>query len=243
MKCRHITKESAYSHLSKIVFFKWELCSQNCGVCKVYSSTKKVGRRQKRKHARGRPTPNPMYWCRSNTTFLSNSIPEDAVPENLNLKSFDKEINHQIDLCKCDYCNDIYRRPICLKTCLHNFCFSCLTKQLEGQNMQSLACPTCKNKIRVEDIVFSITLNGILGTLLIECKNKCGAKYKISQREESFLHYKSCCGPEKSFRLLDILNIDQSSSIPKEVEKAAYHVVKLKIASSNEPCKGIKFQS
>ena len=60
----------------------------------------------------------PSVWCRSNTTFLSNSIPEDAVPENLNLKSFDKDINHQIDLCKCDYCNDIYRRPICLKTCL-----------------------------------------------------------------------------------------------------------------------------
>ena len=124
-----------------------------------------------------------------------------------------------------------------------NFCFVCLTKQIEGQNMESLSCPTCQAGFNSQDIVFSSTLNGILETLIIECKNKCGAKFKMNKKEDSLFHLKSCSGAEKAFKLLDILNIEQSSNIPKELEKAAYHVVKLKIASSNEPSKGIKFKS
>ena len=79
MKSRHLTKGTAYSHIAKMRFFKWEKCSLECGVCKKYNSTKKVGRRQKVKHARGRPTANPLFWCRTNTQFFS-LVADDQQP-------------------------------------------------------------------------------------------------------------------------------------------------------------------
>ena len=137
----------------------------------------------------------------------------------------------------------MYRGPVCLKNCLHIFCCSCLAKQLEGRLLKSLTCPICKEAFDQKDVVSSLSTLSILGTLQIKCKQQCGEKYSISEKYELINHENVCSGPEKPFRLLDILNIDESSGIPREVEKAAYHVVKLKMASSSEPSKGIKFHS
>ena len=60
----------------------------------------------------------------------------------------------------------------------------------------------------------------ILGTLQQRCKKNCGVNFNIQQQDKMVLHENQCIGPEKYFRLLDILNVSQDKEIPKDVEKS-----------------------
>jgi len=52
-------------------------------------------------------------------------------------------------------------------------------------------------------------------------------------------HEESCKGTVDSFKLVDILSIPTNGEVPKQMEKAAYHVVTHKMV----PNKGIEFST
>ena len=214
MKKRHIVKGSGYSHAAQLGIFHWTEHSDDCRVCQHVSTIQKGGIKRKRP-ASGRPV-DYKIWCKRRRTELFQSLPVEVLSVNQTLKSISSE-NTQIVLCKCSLCDDLMKMPVIIKSCLHRFCFECLADSIEGQGLYDLKCPTCQEVFSYNQIVDDNMVRGIKESLAQENKGK--------------------------FKLIDILNIKKSSEIPTDLEKATYHIVKLKMDSSTQPSKKIQLKS
>ena len=112
---------------------------------------------------------------------------------------------------------------------------------MEGTKLTELKCPICYVNFQVDDLEESLPMRELIGTLIIQCRHSCGEVFDITERSEMQLHEKRCKGAEASFTLSSVLQLTETSIIPKEIEKPACHLVKIKIAKSTEPSSLIRF--
>ncbi|XP_065667077.1 uncharacterized protein LOC136087630 isoform X2 [Hydra vulgaris] len=153
----------------------------------------------------------------------------------------------------CASCNEILQMPVTLKCCEHLFCFLCLVEEMKNKYIDETFCPKCNKKIYIDDMVTSKKTNSLLQMLTLVC-NLCKQKFNALKEYEIFKTHKSLCHNELllSTSLLtsssnskksinDIFEINKDSDIPQELEEAALHIIKQKMAKSGQ--KTIEFKS
>jgi len=70
----------------------------------------------------------------------------------------------------------------------------------------------------------------------------CGRNFRIDEARSG--HEKTCRGPPpRPLTLTDVLKVETKELLPKDAERAAFHVIKHKIANSHLPNRGILFGS
>ncbi|XP_065645053.1 uncharacterized protein LOC136075538 [Hydra vulgaris] len=189
---------------------------------------------------------------------MFNSIKENILPiHNLNIgidiSELQNELNPFLELCLCCKCNKIPQMPVTLKSCEHLFCFLCLVEEMKNKYIDETFCPKCNKKIYIDDMVTSKKTNSLLQMLTLVC-NLCKQKFNALKEYEIFKTHKSLCHNELllSTSLLtsssnskksinDIFEINKDSDIPQELEEAALHIIKQKMAKSGQ--KTIEFKS
>lgn len=226
--------------------FPWiEHADSSCSVCKHFSDIKKGGAKKKIAIRTGRPAANAQpIWDRKLSTELDEKTPPDIIPKDLNKKDLDSSINPQLSLSLCSICDELYRRPISLTICSHQFCFKCILKKFEGRNIDSLSCPKCFIEIRSPTAVTSSSIGiKISSSLQLGCAKGCSSRFTLIELKNKSAHEKCCKGEEKCFKLVDILNIPLGSTMPKDAEKAAAHVIRSKMKNSTLPNKGVRLNT
>ncbi|XP_065662493.1 BRCA1-associated RING domain protein 1-like [Hydra vulgaris] len=189
---------------------------------------------------------------------MFNSIKENILPiHNLNIgidiSELQNELNPFLELCLCCKCNKIPQMPVTLKSCEHLFCFLCLVEEMKNKYIDETFCPKYNKKIYIDDMVTSKKTNSLLQMLTLVC-NLCKQKFNALKEYEIFKTHKSLCHNELllSTSLLtsssnskksinDIFEINKDSDIPQELEEAALHIIKQKMAKSGQ--KTIEFKS
>ena len=139
-----------------------------------------------------------------------------------------------------------------LKECQHTFCFICLSKNIRGLNVLESKCPSCTKEIKINSAP-ATNSQKLIDSLLIACP-KCGKKFPINQYTNYHQHISTCeklwssnssisNSSNSSYTINDIFNLTTQSDIPREVEDAALHVLKNKMANSHLPNKTVEFKS
>ena len=216
---------------------------ENCATCFRYDVLKKGGKKKKFVR-KGRP-PNDgsrEEWSKQDSLKLIKSTPIEE-PHHLAPVELTTEANPQLQLCQCGLCHSVFRRPVKIKSCEDTFCLLCFTRFAEGKLKKNLRCPTCREVFEKDDVAASPAATKLLDSLSSKCEKGCGKTFKCVESIEKNVHESSCKGPEESFKLLDILNIPNTSEVPRKIEQAAYHVVRHKMVNSILPNNGIEFLS
>ena len=78
--------------------------------------------------------------------------------------------------------------------------------------------------------------------LKIDCKN-CGELFPANESKAAKIHKESCHSKYTTNKILlsEVYSINENSSIPKEFEDAALHIIKTKMAKSTLPNKSVEF--
>ena len=95
-------------------------------------------------------------------------------------------------------------------------------------------CPSCKIKISKTDANPSTDLETMLSLLQPKCK-VCSKKFKIKNHDQYINHIQACSvngSQNKPVLVNDIFSIFEAH-IPRPIEDAALHVLKMKMALSN----------
>ena len=170
------------------------------------------------------------------------------LPPNLKFNDFTISDNPNLSLCKCFACDDILNQPVIIKGCEHVFCFSCLATELKGRNFNVSKCPKCNIIIKPNDVTASNYINSMLQLLVLSCKT-CTVKFLASTQYQEYQEHIKCCTINSSSNsspntsLSDVYSLTPENIIPRDVENAALHVIKTKIAQSDLPNCSIKFKS
>ena len=221
----------------------------NCQICDTVKLLSKgvIGlqkiHKSHKKHPGGRPTSEKL-WNQSVLNKLNQSIPLDSIHPNIRIGDLDEHTNTHISLCKCGLCADVLRRPVTISACEHIFCFSCFAKYIKSKLESESFCPTCNINFKIDNIKFSQHQKKLLDLLKVSC-NLRSKKFRINSDYELYIQHKSkCCEnpmdqPNKS--LTEIFKLTDDSEIPRDIEDATLHVIKKKIAKSNN--NSIEFKS
>ena len=196
-----------------------------------------------KKHPGGRPTSEKL-WNQSVLNTLNQSIPLDSVHPNIRIADLDEHTNTHISLCKCGLCADVIRRPVTISVCEHIFCFSCFAKYIKSKLELESFCPTCNINFKIANIKFSQHQKKLLDLLKVSC-NTGSKKVSINSDYELYIQHKiKCCGnsvDQPNTSLTEIFLPTDNSEIPRDIEDATLHVIKKKIAKSNN--NSIEFKS
>ena len=202
-----------------------------------YEKLKKGGIKIKAPIRTGRPSSNMSFWTRTLTNSLSVRTPIlfKTYPR---LEDIDQNLNPHVQTLVCDLCNDLVHRPVLISNCEHLFCLFCLTRKVENVNLSNLNCPKCGNNFSDSQVNPAKRATENLGLLRKECSKGCGEKILLKDDDDYERHVKSCKG-KSVLSVDDILKIPLGGSFPKNVERAAVHVIKSKMALSTLPNKGV----
>lgn len=215
----------------------WEQHSDNCSVCQLVPKIKKGGRPPKKSNkgiGRGRRKSNDLIWNREAITSLQSITPKDVFPhDKLNINNISKIHNPHLRLCVCDICLQIFHSPVILQECQHSFCLNCILPKIEGRRISETVCPSCGSQFSI--LSPSTNVTAMLRCLQIECIDKCGKTFSVADIEKipSYCNELKKATSTPAMKVNDILLMDDVSKIPREVEDAALHVIKQKLASSN----------
>lgn len=242
--------------------YKWtEHVEGDCKTCDRFNELKKgiIGRKSiksKTGSKRGRPKSNAKIWTQEIINAISLTTPNDLLSENLNMSDFQKEINPCLELCICNICNNILRRPMLLSRCEHTFCFNCIISHLKGKNEEQTSCPICKEQIYLDTLSPCSYVLKLLDVLVLQCY-QCNAQFNAINDYKSFNNHihqfhnnsnsynnlSNSANSSSSLNLSAIFDLSPSKEIPREVEEATLHVIRNKMAQSNLPNKSIVFKS
>ena len=150
-----------------------------CITCSSVVAIKKGGRPKKQKK-QGRPKQGLFIWNREQINKFISNVPDDVI------EGLDDDIllnnNSHLEICKCDTCLNIIRRPIIITKCEHMFCLRCIMPLIEGKPETDLKCPVCKLLYLKCDIVPSKYINNVLLSSTIKCFKLCGKAFNIEIR-------------------------------------------------------------
>ena len=100
--------------------------------------------------------------------------------------------------------------PVMLVDCQHSFCVTCIVPQLQGKQQSNTNCPTCNTNIEFDKIKPSLNV--------VEMTKILKPKYQHNNL---------------SITTNSILSIQDASEICPDMEAAALHIIKTKMAKSN----------
>ena len=120
--------------------------------------------------------------------------------------------------------------------CEHSFCMKCTTPILQGKNTATTKCPKCFININaISDLLPSKQIYNLLDCLVMECIKNCGKTFKIKDNTKE-QHELQCTKTQKSYSanttLLDIFSLDEESHISRDMEDAALHIIRQKMAKT-----------
>ena len=181
-----------------------------CNQIKILS---KGGRPKKIKRS-GRPSgcasPNQL-WTRQNSFNLKSTVPTNLKNlSSINPLDFDDDL---VSLAVCPICNKIFCEPMLIVICQHVLCFNCLVSQMERIVFPLCICPveTSTSVVTPNVVTFSKQTTQIIDRLKL--KNTYPTKIK---------------------NLSEIFSLTSNDPVPREFEKAAVHIIKTKLAQSND---------
>ena len=239
-----------------IVFANWTShLDTNCEICKHHEDLKSgiIGKQKfisKKNVKKGRSSTNEL-WSQEKLNQILESSPKYNLPANIKYTDFSLSDNPNLALCKCFLCNNILNQPVIIKGCEHVFCFLCLGAILRGQSIINSTCPQCNQSIKVTDVTPSNYINNMVHLLTLSCK-KCTAKFVAATQFMEYTEHVEHCSANniscslntvETNSLSTIYSLTPESTIPRNLEDAALHVIKTKIAQSNLPNNAIKFKS
>lgn len=238
-KVKNIEERGSYSD-SKLK--SWSVHSTQCEVCTSVPSLLRGGRKKKVNNAGRRSAEHPI-WDRKVSDTIINNTP-DELDIDLKKESFEADINPQLSFCICNYCKNIMKRPVLISPCEHHLCLKCTIKNVEGKTLQNAKCPACNKNILPTNIHPSTKTVELIKTLKLRCEKKCGLLFKFDEVLEKKHHEKSCISsssPSYFLPLSSLLEVNSSQEITKDMDNAVLHVIKTKLADSEN--KSIEFQT
>ena len=208
---------------------------------------KKGGRPiKKRSHGR-RLTNEPCYWGQENFKKLVEECPVDSITLDISTRHLDQGHNPHLNFCVCQLCEELIRRPILATDCEHQFCMNCLFPLLKGVAKKDSKCPICKHELTIDNLKVSKKIQLMTESLQIKCRKNCEILFNIKDIEQLKFHEGICTDTNSSFSSndsftsTDIFNLMPDDPVPRNMEDAALHINKIKIAESTSPT--IKFLS
>ena len=237
MRCYTIARNvNERETTTTLVIKKWQTHDESCSCYGI-----KRGRRTKKVHT-GRPSTENNIWTRPVLNILKDKTPVDVLPNNILLQHFDSSRNPHINSCICKLCHNILRRPIIIRSCEHAFCLECLFPRIEGKSQKEVNCFTCNINFNNNDLQPSKLISNILTQLVLSCVKNCGAVFPVSDISAKTTHEKHCYFNQSSpTTVMQILSLTPTKEISREIEDAALHVVKQKMAKTNS--RTIEFKS
>ncbi|XP_047136184.1 uncharacterized protein LOC124813329 isoform X3 [Hydra vulgaris] len=182
------------------------------------------------------------------TSIKENLIPIYNLNEDIDILELKNDLNPFLQLCLCCICNKIPQTPVSLKRCKHLFCFLCIVEKIKFKYLDETFCPKCNKKVFYDDLFTSKQTDSLLRMLTIVC-SFCNSKFNLLKEYELYKSHKGICLKEASvpqsfaasISVNDVFKINENSDIPYEVEKAALHVIKQKMAKFGG--KSVEFKS
>ena len=211
--------------------------NNNCATCSRVETIKKGGRKPK-KAKLGRPKSNEQIWSRAVLNKIINIIPKTEIDySKFKRTDFKPELNQHLDLCTCKLCGDLLQTPLMFTKCEHSFCLKCITQMVEGKNISTTKCPTCLVKINdVNDLIPSKQIYNLLDCLAMECIKNCGKTFKIKDHTKEQHELQCSTKNQETYvsntTLQDIFSIDAESDISRDMEDAALHIIRQKMAKT-----------
>ena len=101
---------------------------------------------------------------------LDENTPPDIIPPIIFEEDFHLYDNPHLNLCKCQICKGIVRRPI-LTECNHLYYFNCMIKHLRRKEETNTNCLQFYTTILQNTIISPKHINGMLKILQIKCNN------------------------------------------------------------------------
>ena len=125
-------------------------------------------------------------------------------------------------------------QPVLNVHCHHVLCLNCLLSRVEGNQLDGLECPIneCENLINPSSFIHSKCSIDLIQRIKIKCSESCGVSFKITDMATKIDHEKNCFGKKSSSKLAELFDIDVGKAIPREIEDAAAHIVKTRLAQS-----------
>nr|XP_047139201.1 BRCA1-associated RING domain protein 1-like [Hydra vulgaris]XP_047139202.1 BRCA1-associated RING domain protein 1-like [Hydra vulgaris] len=182
------------------------------------------------------------------TSIKENLIPNYNLNEDIDILELKNDLNPFLQLCLCCICNKIPQTPVSLKRCEHLFCFLCIVEKIKFKYLDETFCPKCNEKVFYDDLFTSKQTDSLLRMLTTVC-SFCNSKFNLLKEYELYKSHKGICLKEASvpqsfaasISVNDVFKINENSDIPYEVEKAALHVIKQKMAKFGG--KSVEFKS
>ena len=172
--------------------------------------TEKLGVNRRKKSTGCVSCLNNDIWTRAQTVIILNEGLKNKTQNVINKNNIDKEQNSHLDLCICQICQEIRNATVMLVDCQHSFCVTCIVPQLQGKQQSNTNCPTCNTNIEFDKIKPSLNV--------VEMTKILKPKYQHNNL---------------SITTNSILSIQDASEICPDMEAAALHIIKTKMAKSN----------
>lgn len=224
----NVTKRSATTKLTPVT---WTAHEDECTICKPY---KNIGRPLKIKRG-GRRKSLDNIWTHGCIQKIRNQIPKNLTKISKNMVS--KHHNSHLELCFCRVCNEIIHQPIILTACQHSMCFQCLVPLVYGKEENDTHCPICNTNVLLNTISYSQQIHNMIQCLVLQCSHNCGKIFTIKNYTEKLLHEKNCFGSSQvtqtSTMLSEAFSTATDVNLTREMQDAALHVLKIKMANSN----------
>ena len=217
----------------------WKEHHSNCSVCERVNVKQKGGRPKKNKST-GRYSGTNIYWTKADSLTIKTKLPTEEIK--ILKEDFKVGNNSHLNLCICPCCNEIMEQPVFIINCQHSLCYKCLIPSVEGVKIDTTKCPICLIPISPQSVIQSKTVSEMKECLKTDCE-KCGMLFPANFNMEN--HKKSCFVVEKpeTTKLNEVYNLNETSTIPREFEEAALHVIKNKMAKSTLPNNSIEFMT
>ena len=234
----------------------------DCTICKIAKTLRSgvIGLQtfKKTKENRDRPQMGVQKWSQILLNELGATAECQTLHRNISIEDFSVSINTHLSMCKCEICFGILRRPVIIKKCEHLLCFTCFGNYVKNKNVKETFCLICKTNFEICDVQYSSNTQKLLLLLQLNCK-KCDKIFNAFSEYDLYkAHLEKCVSisssintsnssstgsKNSSMTISDVFELSKDDDIPRELEDAALHVIKNKMAKSKLPNKTIEFKS